>query len=93
MYGAEIWGLEEGWKQTDTIHVRFCKNVLEIPRYAANGVAELEWGIDSRKGKVLCMIVKCWQRILQMDKEELVWVWLHTENKQLKIWKLGKESK
>jgi hypothetical protein len=72
MYGAEIWGLDEGWKEFDKIHGRSCKKILGIPRFAANGVAELELGRDSRRVKVLCRAVKYWLRTLQMDKEELV---------------------
>jgi hypothetical protein len=72
MYGAEIWGLDEGWKEIDIIHGRLCKKILGIPRYAANGFAELELGRDSRRGKVLCLAVKYWKRTLQVDKEELV---------------------
>jgi hypothetical protein len=40
MYGAEIWGLDEEWKETDVIHGRHCKKILGIPRFAANGIAE-----------------------------------------------------
>jgi hypothetical protein len=72
MYGAEIWVLDEGWKKTDIIHGRLCKKLLGIPRFAEDGVAELELGRDSRRGKVLCFAVKYWQRILLVDKEELV---------------------
>jgi hypothetical protein len=25
MYGAEIWGLDEGWKEVDIVHSRLCK--------------------------------------------------------------------
>jgi hypothetical protein len=42
----------------------------QLPRFAANGVAEAELGRDSRRGKVLCPAVKYWLRTLQMDKEE-----------------------
>jgi hypothetical protein len=72
MYGAEIWGLDEGWKEIYIIHGRLCKKFLGIPRFAANGVAQLELGRDSRTGKVSCLAVKYWQRTLQMDKEEIV---------------------
>ncbi|KDR17814.1 hypothetical protein L798_08243 [Zootermopsis nevadensis] len=72
MYGAEIWGLEEGWKEVDVIHGRFCKKVLGIPRVGANGVAEVELGRDSRRSKVLGLVTKFWLRILQMDRDDLV---------------------
>jgi hypothetical protein len=71
MYGAEIWGLDVGWKEIDIIHSRLCKKILGIPRFAVNRVAEVELGRDSRRGKVLCL-VKYWLRTLQMDKEELI---------------------
>jgi hypothetical protein len=45
-----------------------------IPIFAANAVAEIELGRDSRRGKVLCLAVKYWLRTIQMDKEELGWV-------------------
>jgi 1,2-phenylacetyl-CoA epoxidase catalytic subunit len=48
------------------------KKILGIPRFAANGVAELELGTDSGRGKVISTLVKYWQRILQMDKDDLV---------------------
>jgi hypothetical protein len=32
----------------------------------------LEFGRDRRRGKVMSTMVKYWQRILQVDKEELV---------------------
>lgn len=41
-----------------TIHMRFCKKILGILRYTVNGVTEVELGRDSRRHKVLCMIVK-----------------------------------
>jgi hypothetical protein len=72
MYGAEIWGLDEGWKEIDIIYSRLCKKILGIPRFEASGVAEVELGRDSRRGKVLCLAVKYWLRTLQMDEEELV---------------------
>jgi hypothetical protein len=49
-----------------------CKKILGIPRFAANGEAELELSRDSRRGKVMRILVKYWQRILQMDKDDLV---------------------
>jgi hypothetical protein len=42
MYGAKIWRLDEGWKDIDIIHGRLSKKILGIPRFAANGVAELD---------------------------------------------------
>jgi hypothetical protein len=31
-YGIEMWGVEEGWKEIDKIHSRFCKIILGVPR-------------------------------------------------------------
>jgi hypothetical protein len=36
--------LDEGWKEIDLIHGRLCKKFIGIPRFAANGVAEVELG-------------------------------------------------
>jgi hypothetical protein len=41
MYGVELWGLDEAWKEVDRIHGRFCKKILGLPRCAANGMAEM----------------------------------------------------
>jgi hypothetical protein len=72
MYGVEIRGIEEGWKEIDKIHGRVGRKILGIPRFAANWVAELELGRDSRRRKAMNTLVKYWQRILQMDKDDLV---------------------
>jgi hypothetical protein len=32
MYGVELWGLDEVWKEADRIHGRFCKKILGLPR-------------------------------------------------------------
>jgi hypothetical protein len=42
--GAEMWESEEGWKETDVTVRGFCKKLLMINRFSANGVAELELG-------------------------------------------------
>jgi hypothetical protein len=71
MYGAEIWELNwgrGGWKEIDIIHRRLRKKILVIPRFAVNGVAKLQLGRD-RRGKVLCLAVKYWQRTLQMTRK------------------------
>jgi hypothetical protein len=64
--------LEEGCKESDRTHGRFCKKILQVPRFAAKAVAEFETGRDSRRGKVMSMVVKYWLRILHMEKEDLV---------------------
>jgi hypothetical protein len=50
--------LTRGGRRLIVIHGRLCKKILGIPRFAVNGVAELELGRDSRRGKVLCLSVK-----------------------------------
>jgi 1,2-phenylacetyl-CoA epoxidase catalytic subunit len=72
-----------------------CKKILGIPRFAAHVVIELELGRHSRRVKVMSTLVKYWQRILQMDKDELVRVcydW-QINNVQYNSWtkKLEKE--
>jgi hypothetical protein len=49
IYGVELWGLDEAWKEADRIHGRFCKKILSLPRCAVKGVAEMELGRDSRR--------------------------------------------
>jgi hypothetical protein len=85
MYEAEIWGLDEGWKEIDIIHGRLCKKILGIPRFAANWVAEVELGRDSRGGNVLCCAVEYWLRTLQMDEEELVRVCFESQVNNLEF--------
>jgi hypothetical protein len=51
MYGAEIWGLGKGWKETSIIHGRDCKEILGIPRCASNRVAVLELGRYNRRAR------------------------------------------
>jgi hypothetical protein len=72
MYGIELWGVYDAWKEIDKIHGRFCKKILGVPRCAANGAAEIELGRDNRRGKTMSLTLKYWQRILRMDNQELV---------------------
>jgi hypothetical protein len=72
MYGIELWGVYDAWKEIDKIHGRFCKKVLGVPRCAANEAAEIELVRDSRTGKTMRLTLKYWQRILRMDNQESV---------------------
>jgi len=54
---VEMWDLERGWKDVDSIHCRFCKLILRTLISAANQIGELKLGRDSRN---VCVIVKCW---------------------------------
>jgi hypothetical protein len=44
MYGVKIWGLKNEEKETDKIQHRFCKTVIRIRNFAANGAAEMDTG-------------------------------------------------
>jgi hypothetical protein len=65
MYGVEVWRLDEAWKEVDRIQERFCKKILGLSRCAANDVAEMELGGDSRRGKAMWVAV-------HMDIQDLV---------------------
>jgi hypothetical protein len=41
MYGAETWGLDEGWKEINIIHGRLCKKILGLPRFANESWKEI----------------------------------------------------
>jgi hypothetical protein len=45
-----------------------CAKNFGMLRFSANGAAELELRRDSRRGKVMSMMVKYWQKILQMER-------------------------
>jgi hypothetical protein len=72
MCDIELWGVYDAWTEIDKIHGRFCKKILGVPRCAANGAAEIELGRDRRRGKIISLTLKYWQRILRMDNQELV---------------------
>jgi hypothetical protein len=72
MYGVELWVLDRAWKEADRIHGRFCKKILGLPRCTDNGVAEMELGRDSRRGKAMWLAVKYRQRIMLIDIRDLV---------------------
>jgi hypothetical protein len=54
-------GVKREWKEIDRIRGRFSKKELKVPRCTASRVAELELNSNSRRGKILCMVVKDWQ--------------------------------
>jgi hypothetical protein len=31
VYGIELWGVYDAWKEIDKIHSRFCKKILGVP--------------------------------------------------------------
>lgn len=69
MYGIEVWGLNEAWKDLDKFHSRFFKKLMGLPNCAASGFAETELSRESRRGKYVEQIVKYWYRIMCLDVE------------------------
>jgi hypothetical protein len=53
LYGAEVRGIHETWKEMDVIHTRFCKKILGVPRFTANSFADLELGKDNSRGSIM----------------------------------------
>jgi hypothetical protein len=53
--------------ENDKIHSRFYKKILVIPQCATNSAAEVELGKSSRRGKIMSLTLKYWQRILRMN--------------------------
>jgi transposase len=51
MYGVKVLVLEEMFTEINKIHGRFCKKLLQVLRSTVNGVAELELGWNSRRGR------------------------------------------
>ena len=72
MYGIEVWGLSEAWKEIYKTRSRFCKKRMGTPNCAASRFAEVELGRQSRRGKYTGQIVKYWYRIVCLDIEDLV---------------------
>jgi hypothetical protein len=48
MFGADMGS----FKETDKIHVTFCKKLFRIPRRAMNKAGEIKYGRNSRRRKV-----------------------------------------
>jgi hypothetical protein len=45
---------------------------MDVPKYAANGFAEIELGRESKRGKYMGRIVKYWYQIMCLDIEDSV---------------------
>jgi hypothetical protein len=69
-YEVEIWGVDEGWKETDRNQKDFVRKCSRYPDVQQMG-SELELGRDSRRGKICGMAVKYQLRILQMYNGKL----------------------
>jgi hypothetical protein len=72
MTGVEIWGLDDGWRETGKVHEMFCKRIMEAPTAAANGACMKELGWTNRKEKVLERVFKHWRRLLEMEESSLL---------------------
>jgi hypothetical protein len=72
MYGIEIWKLNGTWEEVDKVHSRFCKRIIGIPNYAANGFVEMELGKERRRGRCLGQILKYWYHVMCLEKEGLI---------------------
>jgi hypothetical protein len=54
--GVEVWGLHEGWEETDNIHRKLKKKVLGVLRFSGKSVAKSELGRNNTREKVLCTL-------------------------------------
>jgi hypothetical protein len=69
IYGIEVWGLTEAWKEFDKVRGRFQK-LMGIPHCADSGFAEMELGGESRGGMLMRQAVKYWYKILCLGTED-----------------------
>jgi hypothetical protein len=60
MYGVEVWGIHEAWKEMDVFHTRFFKKILGVRRCTANSSADLELGRDSSRSSIMIRVLKYW---------------------------------
>jgi len=67
MYGIEVGRLSKAWKELGKIHRRFCEKLMGIPNCTMNGLAEMELGRESRRGKCIGQILKYWFQIIYSD--------------------------
>ena len=58
-------------KRVDKIHGKFRKKIFKKPKCAAQNIAELEPGEDSRRGE-MCTKVKYWLYWLRVDTQGIV---------------------
>jgi hypothetical protein len=71
MTGAEIWGLDDGWREMGKVNEMFCKRIM-APTAAANGACVKELGRTNWKEKVLEKVFKYWERLLEMEESSLL---------------------
>jgi hypothetical protein len=72
MTGVEIWGVDDGWRETGKVHETFCKRITGAPTATANGACVKELGRTNRKEKVLERVFKYWKRLLEMEESSLL---------------------
>jgi len=60
MYGIEMWGLSETWKELDNFHSRMWKKLMGILNCTASGCGEMELGRESKRGKCIGQTVIYW---------------------------------
>jgi hypothetical protein len=72
MYGFEVWGLSEAWKEIDKTHSRFRKKLMGVPNCAASGFGEMEHGRDCKILVLDCVFGyrRSGKTVLLMAKEE-----------------------
>jgi hypothetical protein len=69
---AVMRGVKKGWEIMDDIQGRFCNRGIRTLRNTEKGAAEWILGRESRRGTMLCSVVKYWHRTLLMEKDELL---------------------
>jgi hypothetical protein len=71
MYGTDVRRLSEAWKELDKIHSIFCSKLMSILNYAANGLAEMEFGRERKINKCTGQMVKSWYQSMCLDIDDL----------------------
>jgi hypothetical protein len=64
-----IWGIGDGWEENDRAQGMFLHKGFKNIMLCHEGVAELEIGRESRRGKILSLAAKYCCRVRQMGKE------------------------
>jgi hypothetical protein len=55
-YGAEVWGIDEGWERIDAIHGRIFKKFVDVTTFTVNAMDETKLGTNSGRGKVVVRV-------------------------------------
>jgi hypothetical protein len=71
MYGIEMWGLSEVWKELDMVNSGFCKRWMGVLNCATNGLAEVKVGRESKRCKCIGQTVQYWYQIMSLAIEDL----------------------